>query len=251
VDPSCCKAPLQRIIRERRRLIVNADDFGISEEVNAGIIAAHRNGVVTSASLMVRWTAAADAAVLARHNPRLSLGLHVDLGEWEHHAGDWRAVYEVVSLNDLDAIRSEIRRQLDAFRRLVGADPTHLDSHQHVHRGEPTKSAMLGLASELAIPLRHFDRRIRYCGDFYGQTRHGTPLVEAISVSAFVDIIRALPAGITELACHPGRSNSLRGMYRRERAMELQSLCHLDVRQAIRNFNVDLCSFREVDAFAQ
>ena len=64
-----------------RYLIVNADDFGQSHGVNRGIMQAHRRGIVTSASLMVRWLAASEAAAYAREHPSLSLGLHVDLGE--------------------------------------------------------------------------------------------------------------------------------------------------------------------------
>ena len=64
-----------------RQLIVNADDFGQSHSVNRGILAAHERGIVTSTSLMVRWPAAAKAAALGRTHPRLSLGLHVDLGD--------------------------------------------------------------------------------------------------------------------------------------------------------------------------
>ena len=63
-------------------LIVNADDFGQSPGVNRGVIAAHERGVVTSTSLMVRWPSAAAAAAYAREHPALSVGLHVDLGEW-------------------------------------------------------------------------------------------------------------------------------------------------------------------------
>src|SRR3712207_7572277 len=79
----------------KRYLIVNADDFGRSFGVNRGIIEAHENGIVTSASLMVRWPAAAAAAAYAKERPGLGLGLHLDLGEWAYKAGAWPAVYEV------------------------------------------------------------------------------------------------------------------------------------------------------------
>ncbi len=72
----------------RRRLIVNADDFGQHACVNDGIIAAHEHGIVTSASLMVHGSAAQDAAAYARGRPALDLGLHVDLGEWRLEAGE-------------------------------------------------------------------------------------------------------------------------------------------------------------------
>src|SRR5262245_54078747 len=95
----------------RRLLIVNADDFGRNAAINEGIGRACGPGIVTSTSLMVRWPAAILAAVYARRNRRLSVGLHVDLGEWEYRGGDWRAVYEVVSLEDCEAVASEVRLQ--------------------------------------------------------------------------------------------------------------------------------------------
>ena len=75
----------------KRYLIVNADDFGLSAGVNRGVIEAHERGIVTSASLMVRPPAAAEAAADARAYPELSLGLHVDLGEWSYREGEWVA----------------------------------------------------------------------------------------------------------------------------------------------------------------
>ena len=68
-------------------LIVNADDFGQSPGVNRGIIAAHQRGIVTSASLMTRWLAAGEASLYAKEHPELSIGLHLDLGEWAYRAG--------------------------------------------------------------------------------------------------------------------------------------------------------------------
>src|ERR1700675_4197556 len=62
-----------------RRLIVSADDFGLSPGVNAGILTAHRDGILTDASLMVSGAACAEAVELARATPRCSVGLHLVL----------------------------------------------------------------------------------------------------------------------------------------------------------------------------
>src|SRR5215831_10883983 len=105
-------------------LIVNADDFGQSPGVNRGVITAHRDGIVTSASLMVRWAAATSAATYARANRGLSVGLHVDLGEWAFRQGAWVPIYDVVPIEDAAALASEVASQLAAFRRLIGEDPT-------------------------------------------------------------------------------------------------------------------------------
>src|SRR5438128_7485420 len=122
---------------DRLRVIVNADDFGQSPGINRGIIEAHERGIVTSASLMVRWPAATDAAAYARAHATLDVGLHVDLGEWWYDGAAWCLRYDVVPLTDEAAVRAEVDRQLAAFESLVGRPPTHVDSHQHVHLREP------------------------------------------------------------------------------------------------------------------
>jgi len=63
----------------RRRLIVNADDFGRSQSINKAVIRAHRDGILTTASLMVNEPAADEAVALARENPALGVGLHLAL----------------------------------------------------------------------------------------------------------------------------------------------------------------------------
>src|SRR6266498_2001762 len=99
-----------------RYLIVNADDFGQSPGVNRGIVEAHEQGIVTSASMMVRWPAAAEAAAYGGEHPELSLGLHFDLGEWAYRNETWVPLYQVVALDDTAAITDEIARQVAAFR---------------------------------------------------------------------------------------------------------------------------------------
>src|SRR5471032_1903909 len=64
---------------EKRRLIVNADDFGLSRSVNEAVISAHREGILTTASLMVNEPGFDEAVKLAGENPRLGVGLHLTL----------------------------------------------------------------------------------------------------------------------------------------------------------------------------
>jgi chitin disaccharide deacetylase len=227
-------------------LIVNADDFGQSAGVNRGIVAAHRRGIVTSASLMVRWPAAAEAAAYVREHPSLSLGLHVDLGERVFRAGEWVPLYAVVPLQDMTAIAGEVSRQLDVFRRLMGRDPSHLDSHQHVHLREPVRTVIVEVARQLGIPLRHCCPSVCYRGSFYGQTAEGVPLPDVISVDGLIHILETLPAGCTELGCHPAAGCDLDTMYRHERLEELRVLCDPRVRAAITTMGIELRSFQNL-----
>ena len=231
--------------RSDRRLVVNADDLGLSPGINAGILRAHAEGIVTSASLMVRGEAAEAAAAAAAEHPRLGLGLHVDLAEWECVGGEWRPSYEVVDASDPAAVAAELERQLDAFRALCGGAPTHLDSHQHMHREEPVRSILGVRARELRLPLRHHGR-VRYCGAFYGQGRGGVPQPEAITAAALVRLIAALPEGATELCCHPAAAAAGGSLaYGAERLAELEALVDPVAREAVEAAGVRLCTFPE------
>ena len=227
-----------------RALIVNADDFGQSPGVNRGIVEAHEHGIVTSASLMVRWPAAREAAAYARERPRLSVGLHLDLGEWALRDGEWVPRYEVAPTSDARLVAAEVSRQIEAFRALLGRDPTHIDSHQHVHRSEPARSGVLAAAAGLGVHVRHFGRA-RYCGAFYGQDAKGTSLAEALSPVALVEILRELPPGLSELCCHPGYADDLDTTYQTERSAEVRTLCCEPVRAALNELGIRLVSFAD------
>lgn len=230
---------------EPRHLIVNADDFGLSNGINRGILHAHEHGIVTSTSLMVRAPAAESAAAGVRRFPALSVGLHVDFGEWAFRGGKWVQLYAVVPLDDDAAIRQELERQLRRFRQLIGGMPTHVDSHQHVHLREPARSALLELGSWLGVPVRHA-APVAYCGAFYGQTAEGLPLPDKITPEALVRVFAALQPGVTELACHPGFGEGLDTMYSAEREIELQTLCDPLVNAAVREAGILLSSFFDV-----
>jgi predicted glycoside hydrolase/deacetylase ChbG (UPF0249 family) len=231
-----------------RAVIVNADDFGQSAGISRGIVEAHERGIVTSASLMVRWPAAVAAAAYARAHPRLSVGLHVDLGESIYRDGEWAALYERVDRYHAAALEAEIRAQLSLCRDLLRRDPTHLDSHQHIHTEEPARSILEGIAVELGVPLRHYSRRVRHEGRFYGQGRTGAPLAAGITAAHLMDLLRGLPDGITEVACHPGFADDLDTMYRTERQLEVEALCDPAVRRAVRDEDIELIGFGDLRA---
>lgn len=228
-----------------RWLIVNADDLGQTSGINRGVARAYREGIVTSGSLMVRFDAAEEAAAWA-HTEGFDLGLHVDLGEWSYRDGDWKPVYTVVDhTDDGEAVAEELRRQLHRFRGLVGDDPTHLDSHQHQHRSPPLRELLDALGQELDVPVRSHGP-IHYDGSFYAQDGRGYPYAEAITPQALVHTIETLPAGVTELGCHPGEGVDGPSMYAAERPVEVQSLCDPRVRAALAAHHVRLVSFAGV-----
>ena len=230
-----------------RVVIVNADDFGRSVGVNQGIIQAHELGIVTSASLMVRWPDAEQAAAYARY-ASLSVGLHLELGEWIYRDGQWHARYEVIAPQTADAVRGEINSQLERFERLMGRPPTHLDSHQHVHFKEPTRTALVIAAERLGVPVRGSTPGITFSGAFYGQDGHELPFPDAITVGALIGEIERLGPGVTEIGCHPATHADHESTYGAERIQELETLCDPRIRAAIARCGVSLRSFAELDA---
>ncbi|HEY7321095.1 MAG TPA: ChbG/HpnK family deacetylase [Candidatus Binatia bacterium] len=226
-------------------LIVNADDFGQSQGINRGIIEAHEQGIVTSASLMTRWGAAGDAALYAREHPELSVGLHLDLGEWVCRAGTWVQLYNVIPLDDKLAVEGEIAHQLGVFHHLIGSYPTHINSHQHIHMREPVRTVALEVCQKLGIPLRDLSPPAFYFTKFYGQTAEGLPIPDYISLERLIEIISTLPIGLTVLTCHPGYADDLETMYRTERRDELSVLRDPRVQTTIDALGIKLCSFND------
>ena len=234
-------------MKPERTVIVNADDFGLSHGINRGIIEAHERGILTSASLMVRYEATHEAAEYARSHPRLGVGLHVDLGEWVCARGHWTPRYMVVQIDaKFPRHLDEIRRQLDRFRELVGREPSHLDSHQHFHRREPVRSGTARIAVELGLPLREFTPAVWHCGHFYGQSARGDSYPELLSPAALARLLRKVPAGITELACHPAAVVDFDSSYARERVLERDALCAESVREAVVAERIRLSSFDDL-----
>ena len=213
------------------RLIVNADDFGIATGVNEGIIEAHVSGIVTSTSLMVDRPAAGDAARLGREHPALSVGLHYEedgpeIDEPGHAARTFAA-------------------QLARFRELTGAEPTHVDSHHHVHTTR--MSTFAPLAAPLGVPLRG-DGRVQYLGEFYAQPRRGVVELERVRTPFLLELLSGedVTAEFAELGCHPARvTGDLHSSYSSEREVELATLTEPDLRARIEGLGLTLASYHD------
>ena len=133
-----------------RNLIVNADDLGWTAGVNRGIAEAHRNGIVTSASLLANGQAFAEGVALARDAGGLGLGVHLNLNDGPpvaphesvpslvNDAGEFEGGPDSLLLKlatrglSLREVEVEWSAQISKVRD-AGIEPTHLDGHKHVH----------------------------------------------------------------------------------------------------------------------
>jgi predicted glycoside hydrolase/deacetylase ChbG (UPF0249 family) len=151
-----------------KRVIVNADDFGLTHEVNAGVIKAFKDGIVTSASILSVGGAFAEAVQLAGQHERLGIGIHLCLTEetpisdrdkvstlvqpngffwksWKHLLLRW--VSGRINLSEVEAeLEAQIRKVVDS-----GIVPTHIDSHQYVHLFPFISDIVIRLAKKYKI----------------------------------------------------------------------------------------------------
>jgi predicted glycoside hydrolase/deacetylase ChbG (UPF0249 family) len=225
----------------QRLAIINADDLGMSAEIDRGIFEALDRGIVTSTSLIVDGPHAAEAVRQVQHRADVSLGLHVAFDE----RGRW-----LINVQDPRAVQRELDRQLEAFVRLTGGPPTHIDSHHHAHRLFNVAWQFLEAGTRYRCPVRGFSE-VYFVGRFWGQPVFGRTDMSKISADSLLTIMKSLGPGVSEISCHPGRMESRRdAQYNREREVELQSLCDAKVKASIAAEGIRLISFREYGRLA-
>jgi len=164
-----------------RNLIVNADDLGWTEGVNRGIAEAHRNGIVTSASLLANGAAFASGAELARATPGLGVGVHLNLSDGEpvaerelvttllNERGELEGKPEglLLKLARRSILLDEVEREWEAQVQKVrdaGIEPTHLDGHRHVQMLPGLFEIVLRLAKRhgiAAVRISHEESSLR------------------------------------------------------------------------------------------
>ncbi len=149
-------------------LIVNADDFGLTGDVNSAVKLAHQNGILTSATLMINEEGAQEAVLIAKENPDLGVGLHLSLVHGTA-ALPSKEISAIVTPNGKfisnpvvaglrffflrkckNALRKEIEAQIIKFLE-TGIKPTHIDGHLHIHLHPSVLNILLPLLEEYDI----------------------------------------------------------------------------------------------------
>ena len=214
------------------------DDFGASRGINRAVVELHQRGVLTSTSLMIDSAAAADAVELAAREADLGIGLHVTLTTED--------AAPLVDFNDRLRCAAELEAQLERFQIALGRLPTHLDSHQNVHRDPRLAPLFIELARGHRLPLREHSPA-RYLSSFYGQW-DGEIHPEQISVENLLRLLaKEVNEGITELSCHPGYIDpDFESVCHAEREMELKTLSDPRFPAYLREHAIALIAFRDV-----
>lgn len=171
----------------KRFLIINADDFGLNSEVNAAILRAHREGILTSASLMVGEPGFEEAVEIARANPSLGVGLHVtttldrptlppsDIPHIVNRAGRLEANPLMAGLRYglSKHAQRDIRREMEAqFARFAatGLPWSHVDGHQHFHMHSKIFGHLVDLCDRygvhrIRVPVENLRPHLQSGGD--------------------------------------------------------------------------------------
>jgi len=282
----------------RPRVIINADDFGIAPGVNRGILGGFRDGVLTSTTMLVNLDYFEEAVAIARDNPDLPVGIHLSLlwgrpisdparvptlvdrdGAFPRSLGTLARRYFLGRLSPAE-VELEFRTQIGKFLD-QGLDPTHLDTHKHVHCLPGVMRALISVADELGIrrvrlpyengavrrppgsglswkvsgkrnAIRLLCRNARTELERAGirTTDHfvGLDYMEDLNARNLQWILTRVPGGVTEVMCHPGYADAQLARWARalpDREQELAGLCDAGVRECA-DARVELTHYGEL-----
>lgn len=218
-----------------RLLLVNADDFGMCHAVNAAIIQALQEGIVTSCSIMVPCPWALHALTWLQQESNIPFGVHLtavseqpiyrwgpilcrtqvpSLVDESGYFYSESRIDEFLQRVDLAELESEYRAQIEQVFAF-GLQPSHLDSHCGIHiRSESIFEMTMNLAREYQLALRVYDHPFIEKAQSQGYPTNNYPLMDSYDLELggkaerYAAMLRALPIGLSEWAVHPGIGNA-------------------------------------------
>lgn len=278
-----------------KKVIFNADDFGLTKGVNTGILKCFKSGIVTDSSLLMNFEATEDAVKIIKRN-KLNAGVHLNLTEGKplsdkaHTLIDKNGNFFNITkfslrlmsnkISDVD-IEREFTAQIEKFisKKLT---PTHIDTHQYVHMFKKVCKVAIKTARKYRInKIRHSYEKQSSAFTFkYYKKQHIKSLMvsffskksknifkkekfiapdhffgiatinSSFPLKSFINILRSLRSGTTEIMCHPGYSNNTLkkiSFYNKQRETELKALTSKRLKEEIRRLNIKLISFKELN----
>jgi hopanoid biosynthesis associated protein HpnK len=294
-----------------KKLIVNADDFGLTENVNSGILDAYRDGILTSTTLLANGMAFESAVAASKKFQGLGIGVHLNLTEGRPVADAsliptlidrggrlymtpprlWAGI--VLGRVNPSEIEIELRAQVLKVIH-AGIRPTHFDGHKHVHVLPHISEIVIRLAREFRVPAvrcplernahaskpsrnrelsrisifkqflvglavsklaTSFREKLAREGLLSSSYFYGIRQTGFLNAAAIREILKTLPAGTSELMCHPGyRDVDLERTGTRllaQRETEMDALTDFSVKDCIVSGRIQLWSYRDLVALTQ
>lgn len=253
------------------RLIINADDFGLSNGQNYGIIDCFKNGVVTAATILTTGNAFQHACQLANNNPSLDIGVHLSLdigkpltekSKIPSLLGDDNEFNRYnLNTNSINVCPKEVyiewRNQIEAAYSM-GLSPTHIDSHHHIHMMIDIFPIYLQLAKEFQLAIRFHPRtwtqaQIEYTLPFMKGLKYADYFLNSFyGKTIFPDFFSSVSFKQNhsyEMMCHPAYLDQWilnNSSYIYERAVEVDTLQSSKTKKVLNERNIDLITFREL-----
>ena len=258
-----------------KKLIVNADDYGLMSSVNKGIVQSYLNGIVTSTSVLINLASDDDIAGL-KLITALETGIHLTLtaGRSILRQKDIpnlvdvnRNFYKRKSKNrpvdangtvqfdtvPVDEIKREFISQIKLFLSNE-LTPSHLDTHHHIHMNDKVLEALISVALDYNLPIRSINpdmcKKIKaagvrtndfFIGEFFG--------ADNITIENLKSILSELNDGVSELMCHPGYlTNRLKVIsgYSNERPIEMEVLTSGEAVESAKSMDIELITWSDV-----
>ena len=237
-----------------KKLIINADDFGLCDGVSLGILTAHKKGILTSTTCMMNMPDIRYHLEIAKNYPDLGLGVHLNItagpaltansfSDENGHFFPRNHYPDFIPVVNKDELYNEWKAQIERFIAMTGHMPTHLDSHHHIHLLPDYLPVALKLASEYHLPIRQEQyvqkqyEDVRFAEIFYNDT---------VSLQTIADICQ-FKDEIFEMMCHPAFVDKYlyaHSSYHLKRTDELEILCCDEVKDL--TSTVELINYSQI-----
>lgn len=261
-----------------KRLIVNADDLGVGERRNKGVLEAHLRGIVTATSVIANGEAFDHAVALLQGAPDLDCGLHLNLSLGRPVGEGYRTLVDSgggffgkeearrradAGLFDREEVGREVEAQLQKLADHA-IPVSHIDGHQHLHIYGSLAEPVARVAQRhgirfIRVPLEASDGTSRM-EEYRVHAEKVKPVVAGEGVDAFLgialtgcmtrerilDALRELGEGVTEMMVHPGYADAPEGFSGPDREEELRLLTDPELREWIAEAGIELVRFRDL-----
>ena len=241
------------------KLIINADDFGYCEAVNYGIISAHKNGIVSSTTMMANMPGFEHGVALLKDNKTLSCGVHLtiscdkpllsNLNTIVDDSGNfYRGITnEILKSMDLDEIYNEFCAQIE---RVIdcGIKICHLDSHHHVHTITELRPVIENILDKYDLPIRggfeynmEYKKVVKLIDSFYKENVSEDYLIKILKDIKEYDVV--------DMMCHPAFLDDFilnSTSYAIDRTKEYKILTSNKVKKALEENNIIISNYRDI-----
>ncbi|MGL5694055.1 MAG: chitin disaccharide deacetylase [Peptostreptococcaceae bacterium] len=241
------------------KLIVNADDFGYCKAVNYGIIDAHKNGIITSTTMMANMPAVEHGVKLLKYTDTLSCGVHLTMSCYKPLLGNHKTIVdengnfykritdEVLGKMDLEEIYNEFCAQIEKIKSL-GIDICHIDSHHHVHTLKGLQPVIEKILKEYNLPIRGgFEYNLEY--------NNVVPLIDSfynenVSEDYFINNLECIQKyDFVDLMCHPAYLDDFilnSTSYAIARTKEFKILTSKNINKFLESNNIELSNYKDI-----